>query len=225
MASSETLACPDCGSQNSAPSTRCSQCRRYLGEPNPPVQTSMSSPDIEIVRWQRPVWLVFLLSLVTFDLYLPIWLASTWADIKREPSMRNEKLFPIWHGLTWFVPIYDLFRLNAHYKTIGDLLNREGDFRIFAKTAVSVIVAGFFVGTYYGASDALWIDFAIFFISGFLIAGAIAYGQWFLNHYFKIMAEKQVTPSFQPQVAPSRVFWWEWAILILGIVVTTLTLF
>jgi len=229
--------CSNCGGEKiSVSARRCHLCGNdeqsntssmVSVSPTQPRPSTFDSSHV-IERYQRPTWLVILLSVVTFDLYLPIWLAATWADIKREPVMRGEKLYPIWHGLTFFVPIYGIFRLHAHYRTIGELLNREGDFRIYAKSAATCIVVGVVVvgvlGDDLNITETLWVNLLLWIAPSFIFAGVIAYGQRFLNTYFKMMAGKNIDLPNLGQVAPNRVFWWEWLLLIIGAIATLLFL-
>jgi len=151
-------------------------------------------------------------------------LACWLEDIKREPAMRGEDMYPIWHGLTWFVPFYNIFRLHAHYRTIGELLNREGDFRIYVKSAATCVVLGYALSAALidrqNPGLPLWVNLLLFFAPSFLIGGAVAYGQRFLNITFKMMAEKDTNLPNLGQAAPNRIFWWEWLLLIFGAIVT-----
>src|SRR5215207_11023344 len=67
---------------------------------------------------QRPTWVVFLLTIFTLGLYWPIWFAQTWSELKR--VVRDPGMSPVWHGLSLAVPIYNLFRVHAHFRTIND---------------------------------------------------------------------------------------------------------
>ncbi len=68
----------------------------------------------------RPLWLVGLLSLATLGLYFPVWMGVTWSEMKRE--LHDERMHPFWHALSYFVPLYGLFRVHAHCAAVRAML-------------------------------------------------------------------------------------------------------
>jgi len=66
--------------------------------------------------------LVYALSVLTFGLYFLWWFGASWAELKRETGDRRMR--PVGHALAMLVPIYNLFRLHAHYRTLNELLVR-----------------------------------------------------------------------------------------------------
>ena len=66
---------------------------------------------------------VLVLSIVSTGLYLLFWSYYTWKQLQPETGERH---YPVWHALTLFVPIYNLFRLHRHFAVINDLAAKAG---------------------------------------------------------------------------------------------------
>lgn len=90
-----------------------------VGRPSGPLAPTGATPHP--VR-QRPTWLVYALSVTTLGLYFVWWFGASWAELKREVGDPGMK--PVGHALAFFVPIYNLFRIHAHYRTLNELLGR-----------------------------------------------------------------------------------------------------
>jgi len=71
-------------------------------------------------RRVRPLWRTVALSVATFGLYCYYWFWATWRELKQETS--DEGMKPLGHVLSLFVPIYQLFRIHAHFRTIRNLV-------------------------------------------------------------------------------------------------------
>ena len=92
---------------------------------------------------------IIFMSLLSFGLYLVYWLYKTW---KHYRDHTGEQAYPIWHALTFFVPIYGSFRAHSHFRTFGELASRAGlDIRISPGIAFAVILAGWFFFTAIGS--------------------------------------------------------------------------
>jgi hypothetical protein len=157
---------------------------------------------------QRPPWVVILLSLFSFGLYFPVWLGQTWSELKR--IVRDQGKSPVWHALTLFVPIYNLFRLHAHFRTI----NEQSVLRALPRRMpAGIAVAGLFVvGLLWRAArlipdGATWIT--VVGAADLLLAAILATGQSALNrvweHDFGTASERKLAAG-------------EWlAVIVLGI--------
>ena len=150
-----------------------------------------SAPGPAIGQRHRPLWLVAVLSLVTIGLYTPVWMALTWSEMKAE--LHDDNMYPAWHGLTFFVPIYAYFRIHAHYRIINELLSRVG-----ATTGVNPgsAVLGFIIGNMVGGlSNAVPGGRSVFFlllISSAIVAAVLVYGQAGLNAYWRAVSNEVV---------------------------------
>ena len=60
---------------------------------------------------------------LTYGLYLFYWFYLTW---KQYRDHTGEEVFPVWHALTQFVPIYRWFRFYAHVRVYKDLMINAG---------------------------------------------------------------------------------------------------
>jgi hypothetical protein len=62
-------------------------------------------------------------SVFSGGLYIFYWLYITWKQLAKETE---EEHFPVWHALTWVVPVYQLFRLHRHTTVIQSLATGAG---------------------------------------------------------------------------------------------------
>ena len=62
-------------------------------------------------------------SILSGGLYIFYWLYLTWKQLAPET---NDQHFPVWHALTWAVPVYQLFRLHRHTAVIQNLALKAG---------------------------------------------------------------------------------------------------
>jgi hypothetical protein len=88
-----------------------------------PVQVA-SPPAEAVVSGQRPVWVVVVLTVLTFGWYWLVWFGISWAEMKR--ALRNDRMQPFWHAFSLIVPIYSLFQIYAHYRTLDNLALQAG---------------------------------------------------------------------------------------------------
>ena len=114
MEMSSTNYCPHCGAAAQGDSLFCSSCGRPL------VTGSESSGPVPYLI--SPTRIV-LLSILSLGLYTVYWLYKTW---KHYRDHTGAKAYPIWHGLTTFVPIYGSFRAHSHLRTFGELASAAG---------------------------------------------------------------------------------------------------
>ena len=56
---------------------------------------------------------------LSYGLYLFYWLYLTW---KQYRDHTGQRVFPVWHALTQFVPIYKWFRFHAHVRVYKELM-------------------------------------------------------------------------------------------------------
>ena len=164
----------------------------------------LSSRNAGPTVYTSPAWLPFALTLATGGAYLIVWAGRSWSTMKRErgdPEMR-----PVWHALSLAVPLYMIFRVHAHFRTLNELLAGSGA-RERANLAIAVgAFAGFpltFIAT--GAFRTGLRDGSVLLIAA-LCAGVVAgYGQHHLNAYLR---------SRTGAVLVSRVDVLEWIVLV-----------
>ena len=113
--------CAICGEINSPESMFCSNCGRAEFRDIPPglsARLSNSSSDEANNAVRLGTGRVALLSILSFGLYVFWWFYITWKQLASET---REEHFPVWHALTLFVPIYNLFRMHRHVSVINGL--------------------------------------------------------------------------------------------------------
>jgi hypothetical protein len=162
--------------------------------------------------YQRPLWLVGALTFLTLGFGYPlVWLGITWSEMKRE--LDDDSMHPWWHALTLLVPIYGLFRVHNHYRTINELL-----WRVRADATVHPGRAVWGVGIAEGWDRLAGrenVPAVLGLIGPAVMALVIMHGQAGLNNYWNAAAGK---------VVPSRVHWAEWLGLVLGLIIFGLIL-
>ena len=139
MEMSSTNYCPHCGAQVQSDSIFCANCGRPVvagGESSAPVPYLISPNRI------------VLMSFLSFGLYLLYWLYKTWKHYKEHTGA---EVYPIWHALTLFIPIYSSFRAHAHFRTFGELGSRAGlDLRFSPGLAFAIVLASFIISIFIG---------------------------------------------------------------------------
>ena len=124
--------------------------------------------------------MVILLTLFSFGIYLPIWFGQTWSELKR--IVRDPGMSPIWHSLYLFVPLYNLDRIHAHFRTINaQSAPRAMPRKMAPWIAVTVALVAIFVqrtsGSAYDSVTAL----VIIAVAALLLGAVFAIGQSELN--------------------------------------------
>jgi hypothetical protein len=156
--------CGNCGVPLGADVRFCRNCGAPVGEAQATVRT-------------RPLWLVALLTFGSLSLYYYVWMARTWDELKR--ILKNEKMRPVWHALTQFVPIYSLFRLHAHFDTIRGLEGADSPIRVRPGWVVVAGAVAYALATASRFTDR-WEG--VLTVADFVIlAGIATYGQWAMN--------------------------------------------
>ena len=183
------MQCRNCGADNPDNARFCGLCGRPVLASQPPTEPAQA-PSVTALQRQRPLWLVAVLSLVTAGVYTPIWMGLTWAEMKSE--IPDDRMQPVWHGLTVFVPVYSYFRIHAHYRTINELLARAG-----AAETVNPggAVLGFLVGNVgvvIGRSASGGLLTAILLVTALaIVATSTVQGQAGLNAYWRAAANRK----------------------------------
>jgi hypothetical protein len=61
---------------------------------------------------------------LSLGIYLPLWLGFTWAELRRETG--DQRMQPLGHALSIFVPGYGYWQVYRHFALIGSVLDRVG---------------------------------------------------------------------------------------------------
>jgi hypothetical protein len=140
--------CPRCGAQADPDALFCP----IDGTPLTGQTQSAAEPVPYLISPTR----IIILNVLSLGLYTLYWLYKTWQQYR---DHTGEQVYPIWHGLTVFVPVYGSFRAHAHLRTFGELAAAAGLALAFAPgLAFAAVLVGWlrlFVAEGSGLSYAL----------------------------------------------------------------------
>ena len=125
-------ACPHCGSAIQNDDRFCTTCGGAL--PDGSDRAGLSAPVdlIPVITTTR----IIVLSILTYGLYLFYWSYITW---KQYGDHTRSQVYPIWHALSFVVPIYSIFRIHAHATAYHLLLTRSTMVSAISPTLVAVL--------------------------------------------------------------------------------------
>ena len=172
--------CPACGTLNDPTSLYCNLCGNKVTSPNIENHDSETSIDNALILTNTRI---VCLTIITFGVYILYWLYLTWKQMDGETDNNH---YPVWHSLTFLVPIYGLFRLYDHLQTIKTLATKEELETQFSPTlSLSLILLNFALAvTSYGVTSGLSI-LTIEIIQISLVITAILLAQTTLNAYWQ----------------------------------------
>ena len=172
--------CPACGILNDPTSFYCSLCGNKIPSPNTENHNSEASNDNTLILTNTRI--VFL-TIITFGAYILYWLYLTWKQMDSETENNH---YPVWHSLTFLVPIYGLFRLYDHLQSIKTLATKEEIETPFSPVlSLSLIILNFTLAvTSYGVTSGLSI-LTIEIIQVSLVITALLLAQTTLNSYWQ----------------------------------------
>lgn len=112
--------CPNCGREYQPYANFCRACGAALSDH--PVDLTPVGPPLEL-PYHLSLNRILLMTVLSYGLYLLYWRYLTWQQYR---DYTGDAVYPIWHALTLFVPIYGLFRTHAHAWTFRDLMRDAG---------------------------------------------------------------------------------------------------
>ena len=178
--------CTSCGAEVQAEASFCQACGRAQGGAVAAVGGYRISPTRIVV-----------MSILSLSLYLFYWLYITW---KQYRDHTGQRVYPVWHALTQFVPIYALFRVHAHARSFKELMTSANVQTNISPggAVVSVLVYG--VVNYIGIRPSfgeITEDVALAFtlidiLSVTIIAWVLLHLQGNINRYWDSMAGSEV---------------------------------
>lgn len=220
---SDPLFCGRCGASRADPEDLyCRSCGTKLdGQsatgPGGDALGALARPVVigasdQALPWRRPIWLVILLTIVTFGLYTIVWFGVSWAEIKRE--RKDPQMHPFWHSLTLLVPVYSLFRMHAHFRVLNEIGSGRGLRPVFAPSTAVICwaISNGIDAVSFRAGDSLpgLLDLSLGALSTLLSVVVIVGGQRSLNNYWQ-------SYSKGGQIIGIRnVHWGEWIVLAIG---------
>ena len=170
---------------------------------------SKAAPATAVRDWTHPM-LAFALVSLTFGVYAFYWLFETWREIKRHDG--DEGKNPLGHTLAMLVPVYNLFRIHAHMRTIRELVQSSGGrTTLSAGTAVLVWMMA---GVLLRLSDQPHLGW-LFLVSAVIQGGLVAWAQAALNQAWYLN---------DPRAPIRRTHPGTWVVLAVGAVLTIVAL-
>lgn len=114
------MTCPKCRTINEPGSIYCFKC----GLPIAGLDWGVlgGAPKRLHDRFRLPLRRVLIMSVVSAGLYLLYWFYLTWRQYRDSTGL---KAYPVWHALTLFVPIYNLFRIHAHMRAYSEAMSAQ----------------------------------------------------------------------------------------------------
>ena len=73
---------------------------------------------------------IILVSIISMGLFWIYWMYRTWKQYRDHTiemaAQTGQTHYPVWHGLTQFVPVYGWFRYHAHIRHYKELMEEQG---------------------------------------------------------------------------------------------------
>ena len=121
------------------------------------------------------------LTVLSVGVYLPIWLGLSWAELRRET--KDERMSPLWHALSLFVPGYGYWQVFRHFTLLGGLLAKvNAPRRVDAFSATIGTVLWSFTWLHY-STEPLFVVLDVVELAA--ATGVVVYGQRALNDYWR----------------------------------------
>jgi hypothetical protein len=148
------------------------------------------------------------LTLLTFGLYIPIWLGITWSEMKRE--RHDPTMYPWWHALASFVPLYGWQRFYAHYEMMASLPWPRGTYTtVQSLPAVLGLIAGNILTQVGRQVPGPWPAKVVLTLASLVVTAVVLrHGQSCLNDYWL---------TAYPRRTKTRVHGSEWLLLVFGV--------
>src|SRR2546426_838051 len=130
---------------------------------------------------RRPLWLVAALTALSLGIYLPLWLGLSWLELRRETA--DDRMQPLWHALSLFVPGYGYWQAYQHFRLLGDQLARVGGAgKVDPLSATLGVVLWSMTFLHYSTEPLFVLLDAIELLAAI---GVVVYGQRALNEYWR----------------------------------------
>jgi hypothetical protein len=119
---------------------------------------------------------------LSLGIYLPLWLGFTWAELRRETG--DQRMLPLAHALSVFVPGYGYWQVYRHFALIGSGLARLGaTIKVDPLSATIGVVLWSLTFLHY-STEPIFLAFDM--VELLAAAGVVVYGQRALNEYWRL---------------------------------------
>jgi len=130
---------------------------------------------------QRPLWLVAALTVLSLGIYLPLCFGLSWVELRRETG--DQRMQPLWHALSVFVPGYGYWQVYQHFRVLGDQVARVGGTRKVDPLSATLGVVLWSITFLHYSTEPLFV--ALDAIELAAATGVVVYGQRALNAYWR----------------------------------------
>ena len=158
-----------------------------------------------------PSRVVFTLVLLTFSLYSVYWFFETWREIKRQDGDARKN--PTGHALSTMIPVYGLYRVYLHMRTIVQLVRSSGGHTTLqpGNVVIALMIASVFLGCS-GLPHLGW----LLIVGTAIVGGIVAWAQVALNQAWRLQPEgARVRPMHRG----------EWVAMVVGGTLTAVAVF
>jgi hypothetical protein len=150
------------------------------------------------------------LTALSLGIYLPLWLGFTWAELRRDTG--DQRMQPLGHALSVFVPGYGYWQVYRHFALIGAGLERLGaNNKVDPFSATIGVVLWSITFLHYSAEP---IFVALDMVELLAATGVVVYGQRALNEYWRahpgIEVEQRVLPTDWIAVGLAAAYFLSW---------------
>ena len=118
------IQCEQCGELSPPDANFCRRCGRRFEEVQPGLAPRLQTTAAVSDEVHLDTGRLVLLSALSSGLYFYFWAYLTWKHLASEAG--DDHYYPVWHTLSFSVPIYGLFRLHRHISAIRDLAEGAG---------------------------------------------------------------------------------------------------
>ena len=119
--------------------------------------------------------------MLSLGIYLPLWLGFTWAELRRETG--DERMQPLGHALSVFVPGYGFWQVYRHFALIGSMLDRVGLKNKVDPFSATIGVVLWSLTFLHYSSEPIFV--ALDMLELLAATGVVVYGQRALNEYWR----------------------------------------
>ena len=152
------------------------------------------------------------LTVLSLGVYLPLWLGFTWAELRRETG--DERMQPLGHALSVFVPGYGYWQVYRHFALIASLLDKAGAKRLVDPFSAAIGVVLWSLTFLHYSSEPIFV--ALDMIELLAATAVVIYGQRALNAYWRARPgrsiEERVLSTDWIAVALAAAYFLSWII-------------
>ena len=135
-----------------------------------------------------------MLTVLSLGIYLPLWLGFSWAELRRETG--DQRMQPLGHALSVFVPGYGYWQVYRHFALIGSALERVGVKNSLDPFSATLGVVVWSLTFLHYSTEPIFV--ALDIIELLAATGVVLYGQRALNEYWRARPGPEVPERVLP---------------------------